>query len=278
MVHQADRNVISSTKHPAVVEARRQLGHVGRGPASAFMADGHSMVLQALASELRVAAAFFLDPVEDAERSLLEQARAQAVEAHVLSRGVFFKLLGLGYETSVRVLAVVPRPALPDVAQLLDEEACILVGESIQDPRNVGVLIRTADAWGLSCAVFGQGSGDPFSRASVRSSTGSVFRVPIIPASRLIDYLEGLKGAGLRVVGSSARAEAPCWRVNLADPCAIVLGNESRGLSPRAAALCDEVVAIPMSGGAHSFNVTVAAGILLYERARQRALGSPKHA
>jgi tRNA G18 (ribose-2'-O)-methylase SpoU len=188
-----------------------------------------------------------------------------------MSKGIFFRVLDLGYETAADILAVVRRPDKGAFATISGESPCLLVGECVQDPRNVGVLVRTADAWKLAVAVFGAGSADPYSRAAARSTTGSIFRVPIVIVADVPAYLRSLKAGGLRIVGSSARASLPCWDADLTAPCALVLGNESSGLSGEAASVCDEVVAIPMVGGASSFNVTVAAGILLYERARQLA-------
>jgi 23S rRNA (guanosine2251-2'-O)-methyltransferase len=89
----------------------------------------------------------------------------------------------------------------------------------------------------------------------------------------LPDYLEALRRRGVRITGSSAGASKLCWEADLRSPCAIVVGNESAGLSEEVAEVCDELVTIPMTGGAHSFNVTVAAGMLLYERARQERIG-----
>lgn len=265
--------VVSSIKHPAVAAARRSLGQVGSGEPRAFLLDGHRLVAQALESDLPLEGVFFLDPVEGEEEALFQRAAERGVACHVLRRGVFFRLLGLGYETSVRVLAVVQRPRFPDVAESLVGDACVLVGEDIQDPRNVGVLIRTADGWGSAGVVLSQGSADPYCRGSVRSSTGSVLRVPVTIARHLGEYLARLRRRSVRLVGTSARGGVPCWEADLSGPCAILLGNESRGLSAKVRSACDLMVTIPMLGGAHSFNVTVAAGILLYERARQRAQG-----
>ncbi len=267
--------VISSLKHPAVVAARQSLSQVGRTTrmsgraASSFFADGGRLVSQALESPVCVEKVFFLHPVEAEEASLLRRARDAGVECCVVTRGVFFRILGLGYETAVRTLAVVKRPTFPDVGESIEGDVCVLVGESIQDPRNVGVLIRTVDAWGLPGAVFSQDSADPYSRASVRSSTGSVFRVPVTIAVHLVEYLERLKEQSVRVMGTSAQATIACWDADLSGPCVILFGNESAGLSADVKGLCDAVVSVPQYGGAHSLNVTVAAGIVLYERARQ---------
>jgi len=273
----ARADVISTVKHPDVVAARRRLGRVGGKPATSFLVDGQRLVSQALESQVPVERVFLLDPVEEEQLALLGRARELGVACHAVTRGVFFRILGLGYETSVKVLAVVGRPqsghpAFPDATELIEGDMCVLVGESIQDPRNVGVLIRTVDAWGLVCAVFSGDSGDPYSRASVRSSTGSAFRVPVTIAAHLVEYLERLKQRSVRLIGTSARAATPCWEADLSGPCAILFGNESVGLSAPAREVCDLLVSIPMTGGAHSFNVTVAAGIVLYERARQRSV------
>jgi len=264
-------DVIATIKHPAIVQARQSIGQAGREGPTSFLVDGHSLVSQAVAAGAPVERLFFLAPVEGAKhRALLEDAQTRGIECHRVSKGIFFRLLGLGYETSVRVLAVVRRKTSPETTQPTGPGTCVLVGERIQDPRNIGVLIRTADAYGTSHAVFSAGSADPFCRASVRSTTGSIFRVPLTIAEDVAGCLGRLAESGMKIVGTSAQAARLCWEEDLSGPCAIVLGNETAGLSDGAKALCDALVSIPMSGGAHSFNVTVAAGIVFYERARQR--------
>jgi TrmH family RNA methyltransferase len=263
---------IRSIKHPAVDGARRALGVIGGEEPTAFLADGLRLARRAVEAGAPVRELFFLQPAEGAEiEKLRAEANRRGVPCRRVTRGVFFKILDLGYETSVRVLAVLERPASADVRELLDADGLVLVGEQIQDPRNVGVLVRTADACGACCAMFTRDSADPWSRAAVRSSTGSIFRVPIAIAANLADYLESLKGDGLRVVGTSAHAERPCWHADLSGRVAVVLGNESVGVSDEVRAVCNDLVTIPMRGGADSFNVTVAAGMVLYERIRQAA-------
>jgi TrmH family RNA methyltransferase len=263
-----DGDVISSIKHPAVAAARRA------ATGGAFLVEGLNLVSQALGAGAPVQSVFVRDPVEDDAAALLGAARKAGVGCHVVTKGVFFRILDLGYETSACILAAVRvEPVAPARAlSLVDAGSCLLVGESIQDPRNVGVLVRNADAFGAAGAVFTSDSANPYSRESVRSSTGSVFRVPLTLTSALPAFLEELKAKSVTIVGTSAQAEMPCWDVEIARPCAVAVGNETEGLSPQAKDLCDVLVAIPMGGGAHSFNVTVAAGIVLYEMARQAAI------
>lgn len=267
----AGSDIVTSIKHPAVAAARRSVTRSGSTPARCFLVDGRKMVAQALDAGATVEGVFFLDPPREAARMLLDRARRAGVDCHIVSRGVFFKVLHLGYETAADVLAVVRREESHRLPESPPADFCTVVGECIHDPRNVGVIVRTADAAGLSSAVFSADSADPFSRAAVRSTTGSIFRVPLTLAADLPAALAALRAAGVRIIGTSATAETPCWEADLGTPCALVLGNETVGLSADAADVCDTMVTIPMSGGAHSFNVTVAAGILLYEWARQRA-------
>jgi len=267
---QPEDEVISIIKHPVVVAARQSLARSGGRTPPAFLIDGAKMLCCALDAGAPLETVFFLDPLEGEWAALRDRARRAGRDCHRVSRGVFFRILGLGYETSARVLAVLPRSPSCDVTAGVGPGFCTIVGERIQDPRNVGVLIRTADAMGLATAVFSADSADPYCRASVRSTTGSIFRVGLALAADLPAYLRKLKAAGVRILGTSASAKASCWQEDLRGPCALVVGNETAGLSAKTAAACDRILAIPMYGEAHSLNVTVAAGILLYERARQR--------
>ncbi|MBM3476654.1 MAG: RNA methyltransferase [Armatimonadetes bacterium] len=263
---------ITGVKHPTIVRVRQSLGQAGGGRATAFLVEDAKMVSQALAAGAPLETVLYLDPVEQPEeQALLEAVRRAGAECQVVTRGVFFRVLDLGYETATRVLATVRAEPLPAsrLGELTNEEACLLVGEGIQDPRNVGVLIRTADALGVRAAIFTADSADPYSRASVRSTTGSILRVPLVLAESLLDVLDNLRHRGVRIIGTSAHAATACWDADLSPPCALLLGNETTGLSPEAQAACDLLVTIPMQGEASSLNVTVAVGALLYEVARQ---------
>ncbi len=265
---------LSSLKDPVIAAVRRRLGQVGSGEPTAYLIEGAKRITQALAAGAPVETVLFLDPVSGPDEQALLRSLAQGrVESYLVTRGVFFRLLDLGYETATRVFATVRAEPLPParLAELVDAEACFLVGEQIQDPRNVGVLIRTAEALGVRAAIFGPGSADPYSRAAVRSTTGSILRVPVVLPSDLPELLARLRAQGVRLIGSSAHAQTPCWDASLSTPCAVLLGNETAGLSPDLQGLCDVLVTIPMRGEASSLNVTVAAGVLLYEVLHQRA-------
>jgi len=271
----AAKDAISTIKHPAVLGARQSLGQVGGQPPVSYLVEGHKIALQALESPAQVESIFLRAPGKSVEDvALRNRAVELGVPCHVASRGVFVRVHDLGYETSVSALAVVRRAMVDDLPCAVSRIDCLLIGERIQDPRNIGSLIRTADACGVTAVAFTDDSADPFSRGSVRPSTGSILRVPLVRVSRLPDWLARLRGQGIRMIATSAHAPTQSWEADLTEPCAILLGNESVGLSDEARRACDAFVSIPMSGGAHSFNVAVAAGIMLYERKRQLAAGA----
>ncbi|HUT75137.1 MAG TPA: RNA methyltransferase [Armatimonadota bacterium] len=258
---------ISGVKHPALRRARALATPAGRARAQHFLIEGESMLRQALAAKVGVTDAFLLADAE-VETSLVE-ALTQA-RCYVLPRSLMTKILGTGYDTAITAAAVVPMRPAP-IEALAAGGGPLLVCERVQDPRNVGVLLRTAEAGGAHGAVLSADGADPFSRAAVRSTTGSILRLPFAISRDLATDLGRLREAGLRIIATSARGRTPIALAHLDRDCAIIVGNESEGLSLETRRLADDTVAIPVAGGASSLNVTVAAGILLHECLRGAA-------
>ena len=220
-----------------------------------------------LAPETVVSAAYCL-PCDVAELEPLCIARG--IPLYVLTGGLLQKLTGTGYETAVTALAIVQQRLVAPEA-LLTENALVLCGERIQDPRNVGVLIRTAEVLGCSGLLLSAGSAEPFSRQAVRSTTGSILRLPIALATSLPETLNTLRKQGATVIASSGAATKTAAEADLMGrPLVIVMGNEQEGISDDVASASDVIVRLPMAPntGADSYNVTVAAGMLLYEAIR----------
>ncbi len=162
------------------------------------------------------------------------------------------------------VLAVVRRrtSTLAD----LGAATLLLVGDGISDPGNAGTMLRSAEAAGVDGVVFTAGSVDVFNPKVVRSSAGALFEVPVVVDVALADVLAM---AGLRSYGTSSHSGSAYSSVDLAAPSMIVVGNEAHGLSADAGV--DEWVTIAHVGRAESLNVAMAATVLVFEAARQRA-------
>lgn len=149
----------------------------------------------------------------------------------------------------------------------------VVVGVDVQDPGNVGTIIRTSAACGATRVAFSSGSADLFSPKVIRSSAGSIFRVK---ASQWSDYRSGLESmvaSGVKLVMTSPVSGCEPWKLDLTQDIAIVLGNEGSGLSDDILQMPGDLVSLPMPGGVESLNVASAASMILYEVVRQRLLG-----
>jgi RNA methyltransferase, TrmH family len=171
-------------------------------------------------------------------------------------------------ETSQGVLAIARRPSF-DEAALYRSVPLVLVAAGVQNPGNLGGLLRTAEAAGATGAYLTDGCADPFSWKALRGSMGSAFRLPHVRRLPLADALRRLAAHGV-TIAAAALPGTPCDAVDLRGPLAIVLGPEGAGLPDDVAAGADLRLAVPMQAPVESLNVGVAAGVLLFEAARQR--------
>jgi TrmH family RNA methyltransferase len=154
------------------------------------------------------------------------------------------------------------------------EPALVVVMTGVQDPGNVGTIVRSAEAFGATGAVAARGTADPWSPKALRASAGSALRLPVLRGVALPVLLAQLKMAGMKILATKAAAsEARQIRQDLTQPCAIFIGNEGAGLPAEALSATDGTIAIPMSEQVESLNAGIAAAIVLYEAARQRGKG-----
>ncbi|MDD4179161.1 MAG: RNA methyltransferase [Candidatus Margulisbacteria bacterium] len=136
----------------------------------------------------------------------------------------------------------------------------------VQDPGNLGTIIRSADAFGASGVIISKGTVDLYNPKVVRSTMGSIFHLPIITRENDVETIEHLKKENVKVVASVLGTDMRLDEVALAGPVAFLVGNEGAGLSEEVVGLADAKVNIPMLGKAESLNVGIAASIMLYER------------
>ena len=177
--------------------------------------------------------------------------------------------------------------ALPD-GSLPGAPALVVVLAGVQDPGNVGTIVRSAEAFEASGLIAARGSADPWSPKAVRASAGSALRLPLLRGIGAAVALAQLRVAGLRLYAAvSAGKTAPSHTApqderahgatgagslgaNLSEPCAILIGSEGQGLPPEVRRAADALLSVPISEGVDSLNAAIAASVLLYEAARQR--------
>lgn len=151
-----------------------------------------------------------------------------------------------------------------------DRPAFLLVAAGVQDPGNLGTMVRSAAAAGATGVVITRGSCDIYNPKALRATMGSVFRIPVVRGVSFAETVDTLRACGIRIVGTWAGSGRVYYEVDLTIPCAIVVGSEARGLSDQDKAACDLGVEIPMHNGVESLNAAVAAAVTLFEAARQR--------
>jgi 23S rRNA (guanosine2251-2'-O)-methyltransferase len=145
----------------------------------------------------------------------------------------------------------------------------VLVLDGVSNPQNVGMILRTAVAFGLGGVVLPRKGSPEVGPYVIKASAGVAFRAPILRAATSLEAVEGLKGAGFQLVGLRAKEGSPIGDAAVPSRAAFVLGNETLGTSPDVAAWIDVWMHIPMAGAAESLNVAVAAAVVAYELSRR---------
>ena len=150
------------------------------------------------------------------------------------------------------------------------KDALILILDQINDVRNFGAIIRTAEVSGVDAIIIQNKSSAPINADTIKTSAGGVFNVPICKVSHIKDAIYHLKSSKIMVIAASEKAEKNIYDLSLKKSLAIIMGSEERGISSSVLKLSDEIVKLPMFGKIESLNVSVASGIFLYEVIRQR--------
>ena len=154
--------------------------------------------------------------------------------------------------------------------ELIQENGLYIFCDSVQDPGNLGTIIRTADAAGADGVILGNGCADLFNPKTVRSTMSSLFNVPICIPEDSKKTFEYFKTHGVKIFGSTPHTEKLIYDEDFTGPSMLVLGNEANGISDELLTMCDACVKIPMVGSAESLNVATAGAVLIYEALRQK--------
>lgn len=151
------------------------------------------------------------------------------------------------------------------------ETPLITVLENIQDPGNLGTIIRTSEGAGVTGIIMSKDTVDIYNPKTIRSTMGALFRMPFIYVDSLSDLLADLKKQGIKLFAAHLKGSKEYYNENFRVPAAILIGNEGNGLTDDITKCTDTLVKIPMNGGLESLNAAVSAAIILYEALRQRA-------
>lgn len=246
--------LIQSTQNDTVKRMRSLAAKKGRQETGLHFIEGERLVREAAASGADIAE-LFIEEGREAEDIALSAARVYTVTRRVLE-----SMTDTGTPqwicAAVRTQDTAPPEAYPD--------GLIVALDRVQDPGNLGTILRTADAMGAVGLLLGSGCADPFGPKVLRSTMGSLYHIPLWQGE-LTRELPKLRQAGFSLICGHLDGEETLSPVG--DKCVLIIGNEGNGVSGEVANLCEKY-RLPMYGRAESLNASVAAGILMYELAR----------
>jgi TrmH family RNA methyltransferase len=267
---------IEGRHNPLVKQLRQAFSRAELTEGGDCAIEGLRILEEAIRSGLRFSAVFFRESAQDRAERLLPQIGAQ-VETLLLPDKLFDSLVPSESPQGVAALVRLKEFSLDDITEKERlQVGPIVVLAGLQDPGNLGTILRSSEAFGSAGVVLGDGTVSPFNSKVVRASAGSVFRLPVVhsqgksAAGKLEEVSDKLRTHGVRLIATSSHKGTPLDESDLKGPTAIYFGNEGSGLPRDVMAKMDEVVVIPHTQQVESLNAGVAASIVLYEAARQK--------
>jgi len=262
---------VEGRHNPLVKEVRQAFAHAERTPEGDCAIEGLRIVEEAIRSGLRFRAILFRESANTLAERLLPQIGAH-VETLLLPDRVFDGAVPSESPQGVAALVRLREFSIADVLERL-QVGPIIVAIGLQDPGNLGTLLRSAEAFGSAGVVLGEGTVSPINSKVIRASAGSIFRLPIVVEKKsgaLDELATKLRKENVRLIATSSHKGTPIDQANLADACAVFIGGEGAGLPRNVMAQVDELIAIPHTPQVESLNAGVAGSVVLYEAARQR--------
>ncbi len=244
---------------------------------NAFIAEGVKMFIEA--PLLRIKEVYINDALLDKvniaarygddndEAQLLKKCseRLKQTGYTVVTDQVFKKMSDTITPQGLLTVVTKERPSLGKLlADKVGKQLRVLILENIQDPGNLGTMIRTAEAAGCDAIIANEGTVDMYNPKVIRATMGSIYRVPVMYKPDLKKEIERLKSVGVLVLASHLKGKRSFTEVNGGQKLAVMIGNEGSGLSDELTAMADELIRIPMHGQVESLNAAVAAALLMY--------------
>jgi RNA methyltransferase, TrmH family len=255
-------------KHNALVKELRQAFGRGELTASGECAiEGARVIEEAIRSGLKFHAVFFSESAQGRASKILPQLGSH-VETLLLPDRLFASIVPSETPQGVAALVHVKKLTLEEILESASR-GLLLVIAGVQDPGNLGTILRSAEAFGAQGALLGEGTVSAYNSKAVRASAGSVFRLMTarIQTSTAIGQI---RAQGFRLLATSSHKGASVAAADLAGRVAIFIGNEGSGLDKKLLAQMDELIMIPHSQRVESLNAGIAASIILYEAAKQQ--------
>jgi TrmH family RNA methyltransferase len=233
-----------------------------------MLIDGWHVFGEALHAGVEIEVAAFSGKPAGPEKAALDRASAAGTKIVEVSSAVMNAMSPVKSPTGLVAKARRPRPVLDDTASPRPALAIATIG--VQDPGNVGAIIRSAAAAGATGVAVDAESADPWGWKALRASMGTAFKLPVVRVDDAMDAIDAWRGRGLAIVASTLDGGKTLYEHDFRKPTAFLIGAEGAGLPAELLETADASVTIPMRAGVESLNAAVAAALLIYEARRQR--------
>ena len=263
-------NMITSNDNLLVKEVKRLKDRKRRESEDVYFIEGSRFVQEALNENVYIERVIFSEQFLNKEEG--KEMHRKILEKHFQINYVSDKVFKTLTDTKSPqgILAIIKNIKYEINDLIKYENNFILFLDSIQDPGNMGTIIRTADASGVTLIILSKGCVDVHNPKVLRSTMGSIFRIPICIIEDRTYAIEHLKGRGIKIYASHIDGKLDLFNANLRGNIALVIGNEANGVCDEIVNRADMCVKIPMVGKVESLNVAVAAGLLMYEVLRYK--------
>lgn len=257
---------ITGVNNPQVKAATELKQKKYRTKAGLFLAEGLRTVEESI--EASQVESIFYTPIDDERtRKALETAASKGIKLFCVNEAVMKKISDT--ETPQGIIAVCNMTHL-SLEKLLTQGKMLLVLDRVQDPGNIGTMLRTADAAGVGGLVLLNGCADVYAPKTVRASMGSLFHLPVLQGLEEQAFIDTAKDYGYELLVTCLEGADSLYKADFSGRIAFVMGNEANGVSNNLLKAADKKVFIPMQGKAESLNVAMAAGVVMFEALRRR--------
>jgi len=262
-------NYITSPNNNTVKEVKQLKERRYREEKGLFFIEGSRFVEEAVKENITLNKLFISEKfASDADNEdLIHRASSKSHDTFVLTDKLFKEISDTGNPQGILAVISVKQYLLHDV---LNDNSFIILLDAIQDPGNMGTIIRTADAAGVTAIIASKGSVDIYNPKVLRSTMGSVFRIPVVHSENIESAIAEIKKHGIKIYAAHLDGETDYFNIDYPSNSAFIIGNEANGISDSVASCADMLVKIPMPGKAESLNASIAAALLMYEVIRQR--------
>lgn len=260
---------ITSAKNPLIKEIKSLYRKKDRIKNKSFIIEGIKMIEEAIDTNYPIKNIIYTDQLLKIKDGEILFEKIKGLDNIIYVPNNIFKEIS-DTENPQGVLGI-GKFQYKELREIKSKERLFLLFlDEVQDPGNMGTIIRTADAFNSDGIIVTDGCVDPYNPKVVRATMGSIFRVPLYYTSDGIQELKKLKDMDIRLYSTSLVGSMPIYEADFNEGFILIIGNESNGVSEEIFSLSDKLIKIPMPGGAESLNAGVAASIIMYEVMKQR--------